>query len=409
MIIYIFLIIIFIFLAAFFSGTETALITADKIKLQTLSDNKQKSATVALKIFNNPEQMVATMLTGTNISLIASAAVATAFAKKYYPSLPKFYLSLIMTTITLIFGEIFPKVLCRKLSIFIVLKFSLLLKWIITLFSPIVFVLTSFTNTIIKTFRLKQTIRNPYITRDEMQLYFREGERKGIIDKKERELIYGIFDFGSVYAREIMIPLVDIIMIERKSKVKDVVRLLKKTGYSKIPVFDGRVDNIIGYINIYDLFKTVPNTPIEKFIKSAYYIPETKRINELFNEMEKNNISIVFVVDEFGGTSGAITSQNIAEEIVGKLKDFHQSEEELMISKINKNEFLVNAIINIDELNEQLGLNIVKKGFETLAGFITYYLDKIPDKGEKFNYQNYEFEIQSATEKNVTSVIIRKK
>lgn len=408
---YYILIILFILLAGYFSGSEIAIISADKYKLKSATMTNAKSKSSILKLLGflkDIDKTLSALLVGTNISIVAATSITTMLFIRKYGEQGEYYATILMTIIILIFGEILPKAIYRKQANKILIKTIYLLNFFIKLFLPIINSIIFFLKYLPGLKNLQSKQKEIFLTREDLKTIFNISAKQGILKNIDKEMFYSIFDFGLTYAREIMVPLVDIILIENNKKVSEVVKLSQKSGYSRLPVYEQHVYNIIGYINVLDLFKAKSNENISKYIRIPYYIPETKKIDDLFIEMNNKQLPIVFVVDEYGGVSGMVSQEDIVEEIIGDIDLKPQEVEKEQIKKIKTNEWETSGDVNIDDINESIDLNLTKKGFETIGGFIEYYLGKIPKKNETFIYNKYKFTMTEVTETCISKVKIKK-
>ncbi len=407
--IYYIIIAAFILLAGYFSGTETAIISTSKLKLKTIINNsKAKKAKRVLALIENPDKVLSSLLVGTNLCVVSAASLSSMLFIRKYGESGEYYSTFVLTIIILIFGEILPKAVFRKISIPILINTIGFLEITTYLFTPFVNVIVKIVRTIPIFKKIKKDKAEIFLTREDLKTIFSITAKKGVIKEFDKKILYSVFDFGVTYAREIMVPLVDIVLISKNKKVIDVVKLSEKVGFSKIPVFEKQVYNIIGYINVNDLFKAKSSETLNKYIHKAYYVPETKKIDELFVEMNNKHLPIVFIVDEYGGVSGLITLEDIVEEIVGEIEDETNYREEESIKIAGKNEWLVSGGLDIDDLYEEIGLKLPKSGFETVAGFIEYHLGKIPKRNELFIYNNYQFKVIERTDRSIEKVKIKK-
>ncbi len=404
------LIVAFILSSAYFSGSETAVISADKFKLQSLKldDKKQKKAGRLLKLLDNPNKILSAILVGNNISVVAATSLCTMLFIRKYGIKGEYYATILMALILLIFGEIFPKVIFRKLANRALLLTYRMLNLFIKLFSPLINGIIFLVQHLPGVKRLEKKQKGVFLTREDLKTIFHISYKQGVIDESDKEIFYGLFDFGATYVREIMVPLVDIVLIPHNRKVLDVIKISKKAVYSRIPVFENHVYDIKGYINVLDLFKAKSGEPISKYIRTGYYVPETKMIDDLFIEMNNKRLPIVFVVDEYGGVSGMVTMEDIVEEIIGEIDQKPQEEEKEQISRVKQGEWIISSDLNIDDINEEIGLAMPKEGFETIAGFIEYYLGKIPAEKESFIYKGYKFSILDSSATSIIKVKIKK-
>ncbi|MBN1899238.1 MAG: HlyC/CorC family transporter [Spirochaetes bacterium] len=409
-ILYFILIIGFILFQGFFAGSETAIISASKLSLKALSHDPKKAKKVkrVLRLIKDPDRVLSSLLVGTNICMVSAAALASMlFIRKYGPA-GEYYSTVAITVLILIFAEILPKSIFRKVAVPVLIHTIGFIEVINFIFTPVV-------NIIIKTVRNMPLLRRfkrekseALLTREDLKAVFNITAKKGVIKEFDKKILYSVFDFGATYAREIMVPLVDIHLLSHNAKVIDVIKESGKSGYTKIPIYEKKAYNIIGYVNVYDLFKAKAHESIKRYIVPALYVPETKKIDELFFEMNNKKSPIVFIVDEYGGVSGLITPENIVEEIVGEIEDDSNPAEEEIVKIAGKNEWVVDGGMDIDDLFEEVGLRLPKSGFETVAGFIEYHSGKISRKNDSFLYNNYKFIVLESTQRSIEKVKIIK-
>jgi len=405
--IYEILIFVSIALSSFFSGTETAITSTNRIKLKAISVKGNKRAMRALKILDNIEDALSMILIGNNISNITATALITFIATKAFllNESALLIVTTIQTIIFLLLCEILPKIIARSKAESFIMFFSFPILIMMLILKPAVKLSLLFSKLLKEIFHLDSSKYSHLSSRDEIGLLFQLGESEGIIDKYHQMFLSEFLSFNEITANAVMTPTIDIKSIEKRQSIKQLVALIEKTKFSRIPIYDGRVDNIIGYVYYKDLLEKNNINSIEEIIKKAYYIPDTKKINELSQEMQEKKLHLAFVANEFGAVVGIVTFEDIAEEIVGEIQTRDHPDEEL-IKKINEKRYILHGSLDIDTFQRMFAIVIEKKGFETLAGFITYKMQTIPQKGEKIEYSGYTFIIAEATERSVEKVVI---
>ncbi len=403
------LIVFFVLLEGFFAGIETAYISVNKIKIKTLENKRSdKKVKKLIKMVKNSNKTLSALLAGTNLTVVGATSFASMLLIRKYGEAGELYATLIMSGVILLFGEILPKSIYRKTANIVLLSTANISYFFITIFTPVInFILFLIKHTpILSRYIDKQ--RDTNFSREDLKTLFKVSVRQGVIKEEDRELLNSLFDFSETYVREIMVPLIDIVLIEKNKKVIDVIQLNKKTGHSRIPVYENYVYNIIGYVYVIDLLKARPKEDISKYIRDPYYIPETKKIDDLFVEVNDQRLPMVFVVDEYGGVSGMVTLEDIVEEIVGEINENPEEVDEEKIKSLKNNKWLVDGDTDIDDLNDEIGLNVIKEGFETLAGFVEYIMGKIPAKGEFIKYKNFKITVTEATNRKIVKLKIEK-
>lgn len=249
------------------------------------------------------------------------------------------------------------------------------------------------------------------VTQEDLETLIDTSRETGLIDEEENEMIHNIFEMKDIVVREVMVPRTDIQALEVNSKIDDVVKLVVEVGHSRIPVYEESIDKVVGIVYAKDLLKYWASknktTGIKNIMRGVIFVPETKSIDELFKELKHERIHIALVVDEYGGTSGLVTIEDLIEEIVGDIQDEYDIEEEEFV-ELAENEYIVDARIDIDELSEKLDVEITKEDYDTLGGFLVDLSNKIPSKKETFAYKNLLFTIVEADERKISKVGIKK-
>ena len=397
----------FFLMSFFFSASETAVMSANKLHLKSLSEKRKFGALVALRITENSENAIAALLIGNNIVNIGTSVLVAYVANTFYQTSTEqlFIISAFLTIFLLFFGEITPKLFARAKPSFFICNFSYAINAIIVILKPLVFIslaLSSVAKKVFKTPSDKSFVRS----REEIGLFFKIGEQTGVIKRDYKEYVDEILQMNEVMVKEIMTPTIDIVSIEATDSIKDIVRLIDKTHFSRIAVYEKRVDNIIGHVSFKDLFSSPAN--IKSVMKPAVYVPETKLIYELYHEFLNNGIMRVFVVNEHGGVTGLATREDIAEEIFGEIQT-REHESKDFVSEISKGKYLVDASLDIDIFEKLFSLKIDKRNYDTVAGFLMWLSGKIPKTGEKYIYEGCEITVSESDNRSVKSITVKKR
>ena len=400
------LILVCISCEGFFSGTETAMVSVDRARIKALAEQGSKSAALVEAILQTPEKFFSTTLLGTNIAVVLSNAIATMLIIEYLGEQYQYITILIMTPLILIFGEIVPKTVYRYHAEQITRHLIYPLKAISVIFYPLVVILTSLTRLLMRLFGMGSAQFRPHATREDLENYLDMWNIRGYLRTAERKIIERIFDFSEIDVEDIMIPLVNIKTLEAEESIDNAIGLARKTGYSRIPVYEGEVYNIIGIVHAFDLLTANEKTQtLKDLMRPAPYVPSSAPIDELLKQLRTEGKSIAVVVDEYGGAVGIVTIEDILEEVVGEIYDEYDKEERLLV-RTGRDEYLVNARIGIDELNDRLNLQLPKDDYETLAGFLLKHMERIPRVGENFRFANLEFVISKADKRSIKEVSI---
>jgi putative hemolysin len=402
----IFLILMCISCEGFFSGTETAMVSVDRTRIKALAEQGSKSAALVDAILQTPEKFFSTTLLGTNIAVVLSNAIATLLIIEYLGEQYQYITILIMTPLILIFGEIVPKTVYRYHAEQLTTHLIYPLKTISAIFYPLVVILTSLTRLLMRLFGMGSAQFRPHATREDLENYLDMWNIRGYLRTAERKIIERIFDFSEIDVEDIMIPLVNIKTLEAQDSIDNAISLARKTGYSRIPVYEGEVYNIIGIVHAFDLLTAQRETQtLKDLMRPAPYVPSSAPIDELLKQLRTEGKSIAVVVDEYGGAVGIVTIEDILEEVVGEIYDEYDKEERLLV-RTGRDEYLVNARMEIDELNDRLNLQLPKDDYETLAGFLLKHMERIPRIGESFQFANLKFTIVQADKRSIKEVSI---
>lgn len=397
------IIIISLILQAFFAGSEIALISCDKVKMRSLADEGSNSARLVLSAFDQVEQFLSTTLVGINLSLITSTVVLTFYIQEKYGQGGELYTVLILSPLIIIFGQIVPKSVFQKRRDTIVL-WAIYPLWIASkLFYPILIFVNLFTRNLLN---LIGKTESTFITRKELIDVIEGDTTAPTVDYKER-IIKRIFRFSETAVDEIMIPLIQVRALSEGAKVEDAIRLIKETGHSRIPIFAERVDNITGMLHSFYLLGADPNEAVKNYSQPPFYVPESKPVDELLDEMKEGTAGMAVVVDEYGGAVGAITLEDILEEVVGEIEDEYDKGIKLW-RKTEDGEYLINPKIEIETLNDDLGLGIPESDdYETLGGFLLAEVGSILKAGDKVKHLNFTFTVTKATSRSIEEVKLR--
>ena len=402
----IFIILVCIACEGFFSGTETAMVAVDRSRIKALAEQGLKRATLVDAVLQAPEKFFSTTLLGTNISAVLGNAVATFLIIKYLGESYAYVTILIMTPIILIFGEIVPKTVYRYHAEQITTNLVYPLKIISLLFYPIIAILTWLTQLFMKLFGLGSTQFRHHTTREDLENYLDMWNINGRLRTAEKKIIERIFDFSEIAVEDIMIRLVNIEALELADSIDTAIGLALKTGYSRLPVYAGEAYNIIGIVHAFDLLTAQEKTQtLKDIMRPARYVPNSAPVDELLKQLQTEGNSIAVVVNEYGGTVGIVTIEDILEEVVGEIYDEYDKEETFFV-RIGKNKYLVKARMELDELNENLKVHLPKDDYETVAGFLLKHMQRIPRVGESFQFDNLTFVITQADQRSIKEVSI---
>jgi CBS domain containing-hemolysin-like protein len=392
-------------LEGFLSGSEIAMVAADRKKLSRFAHAGSRWDRLTFRILKEPSWFLSTTLVGSNLAEVANAALVTSMLMGLYGSRGDLYAFLILTPLILIFGEILPKTLFQQKADPWVRKIVPAI-WVVSLpLYPFVWLMSKATQAVSRLLNQEGEVR-PLVTREELQLLLREEGGRSDINPLERDLIRRIFRFSTTRVKEAMIPLVDVVALEETSTVEEAIASVRQENYSRYPVYRDRVDNVVGILYSLDLLEAEEEKrTIRPFVRPISFFPETKPVDELLLDMQRNQEAMAAVVDEYGGTVGIVTVEDILEEVVGEIEDEYDVNQPFY-RRTGPKKFWINARMEIDHLNEILKLGLPRGDYETLGGFVLERLGRVPLAGEVFRYKKMLFEILKSNEKSVLEVAV---
>ncbi|MDI6730972.1 MAG: hemolysin family protein [Candidatus Margulisbacteria bacterium] len=403
------LLIIFLLLSAFSSAAETALTSVSWIKVKKLLEEKAPGAKILKSLKEKPSDFLSSLLIANNLINIGASAYATSITIKFLEGRGWGGIGTAvgistgsMTFLILVFGEITPKTLAirnaEKFALFsapIVLALQVVLK-------PIAYLIGFFSRPFIQLLGGKVPEKVPFITEEELRLILQAGAEEGVIEKEEREMITSIFEFGDTIAREVMTPRPDIIAIEANQPMDKIMQSIIESGHSRLPVYEGNLDNIIGLIYAKDMLK-VRKGDLKEYLRPVIFIPETKKISDLLHEMQSARTHIAVIIDEYGMNSGLVTMEDIIEEIVGDIHDEFEREEKSIV-KIDESTTLLDGRNSLADVNDQLDINLPEDEYDTIGGFVFGQLGKAPAVGDSLRYTNLVISVERIHRRRITRV-----
>lgn len=397
-------------LSAFFSSTETALFSLNKVRILHMAEEGNKKAQQIMKMLEEPNRLISTILIGNNIVNIGASAIATSLAISLWGNRGVGIATGIMTFLVLIFGEITPKSYAAQNAEKWSLRIIEITRILSIIFLPIIKVFDLITNYMLK-LTGSTAKREPFITEDELKLLVNVGQEEGLIAESERMMINSIFQFDDTLVKEIMTPRIDIISVEINEPLLNVVNIAIDAGHSRIPVFEESIDNIVGVIYAKDLLKGINKNyhdmEIRKVMRPAYYIPENKKVRDLLAELRQAKVYIAIVIDEYGGTAGLVTIEDVIEEIVGEIQDEYDTEEEPIVN-LEDGSILADARADIYYINEALGIDLPDDEFETISGLVFNLLGHIPKEGEEISLGEIKIRVAKTEGRRIEKIRIWK-
>ena len=409
--------ILLVFASAFFSGSEVAIFGLSREDKEELNNRKQPSARKLQKLLDAPQKTLVTILTGNNLVNISAASIAALLASDFTKlyNIPNYigiiFEVVVVTFILLILSEITPKMFALRNPMSIAIRVAPAIDMIRVLIFPAVWVFAAFTDFVARILGVAK-IKLIYST-EELKTLVEISEEKGQLEESEREMISSIFTFGDTLVKEIMVPRMDVSMIGIDTPLQSLIDHINTSGFTRYPVFKGNQDEIAGFLYAKDLLRFIRDKEqtfnLEDILREPYFVPENKEIADLLKEFQKNKIHVAIVVDEYGGTAGLVTLEDILEEIVGEIQDEYDQETPLY-TKISADEFDADAIMPIEKVNEMLGEKVLPDAgdYETLGGFIYDLTGKIPTENEFVDYGGYKFIVIEVEGQRLTKIRIER-
>ncbi|MGE5682561.1 MAG: hemolysin family protein [Bacillota bacterium] len=372
------LLIVLVLLSGFFSASELAFVVANKIKFEIKARKKNLAASNALYFFRNTQIYFSTILIGTNLVHIIFASLCTLFLELYF-HYSEWTILAIETSILLLFGELLPKYFAREMADRMLMFTAIPVRFVSVALYPFVKLTSTLSNFLTKSESMKEESINLLFNRRELQDLLKESNEAGVVDKKETDILNHIIELGDQRVYDIMRPRTDVVGVEINSTIEDVLQIFIESGYSKLPVFEENLDNIKGVVFALDLFKRPEE--LQRIIRPVIFVPDTKKTTEMLREFSEKRTTFAIAVDEFGGTAGILTMEDIIEELLGEIRDEYDTDDEIC-RKVSESSYVIGGKVEIDYINEQFNLNIPEGDYATIGGFITSHIGRIPQKGE---------------------------
>jgi len=398
--------------SAFFSGTETAFISASHVKIEIWMRQRVRGASLAASFLKEPDHYLITTLIGNNIAMVAASSLMVYYIEKSIPFFINSHLRGLVITgmsafLLLIFGEIIPKAICRDQPTTVAIRASVLLHGLYYFLYPVIFIVQAITQWTIKVLSINQDQSHQIFSRKEIERLLREGRQAGVVKENEHNLISRFILRGNLKVKDVMVPRTEIIAVQKNDPITIVKKIFEDTGYSRLPVIGRNIDDIVGVITARDVILKRPRR-INQILREVLFVPESRNMGSYLREIQRCSPDMAIVVDEYGGTAGLITLEDIVEEFFGDIQDEHDEDTNLY-RKVTPRQIDVKARAEIHELNNQQGLTIPEGPYNTLAGFLMDKMGRIPRKGEKLDFHEYTFTVLSASRRKIHWVRIHKK
>lgn len=400
------ILVVLLTLSAFFSSSETALTTVNKIRMRTLADAGDGRAEFVMKVISNPGKMLSAILIGNNIVNLYASSLSTMLATRLWGNEAVGFATGVLTLLILVFGEITPKTVSTISAESIALRFAKIIYIIMIVLTPVIYIVNHLSFFVLKLFRVDPNKRGESITEDELRTIVQVSHEEGVIESEEKKMINNVFDFGDAVARDVMLPKVNMTFVDVDATYDELMEVFRSEKYTRYPVYEETTDNVIGVLNIKDIFLKggEEGFSVRKYLRKPLYTYEFKKVAELMREMRKAAISIVIVLDEYGSTVGLITLEDMLEEIVGDIRDEYDGDEEKSIQRIAPREYMVDGSVKLDDLDERLNLELQSDEYDSIGGLVIGLLNHLPQEKEEVVVENVRLVVECVDKNRIDKI-----
>ncbi len=378
------ILILLIGLSAFFSSAETALTTVNKIRIRNLAEAGDKSAVTLTKVLEDQGKMLSAILVGNNVVNLTASSMSTTLAMNIWSNKAVGIATGVLTLVILVFGEISPKTISTLYSEKISLKYAKIIYLFMTVMTPVIYAVNVLSSGFLRLVHVDPNRKQEAITEDELRTIVEVSHEEGVIESEEKKIINNVFDFGDSVAKDIMVPRIDMAMVEVGATYDELIDIFREEKYTRMPVYEETTDNVIGIINMKDVLLIDRNEEfhVRDLLREPLYTYEYKNTAELMVEMRQTSNNMIIVLDEYGATAGMITLEDLLEEIVGEIRDEYDEDEEQELVEVGPGEYVVEGSMKLDDLNDQLDLALASADYASSGGLIIGQLARLPAEGE---------------------------
>src|SRR5713226_8865415 len=398
-------------LAALAASAETSMTSISRIRLKRLVEEKNPRAILVERLQRDPNGYLSTILVANTVAIITATSAATLLSINLLGEhVAQWLVGLVLALVVLMFCEISPKTLALQRSERVALTLARPVAAATFVLRPVVRAMTFVTNRLIRLVGGKTPVKGPFGTEEELKMLVSVGEEEGVIEEREREMIHGIFEMGDMRVREVMVPRTDLVSVDVNQPMSAAVELVTKYGHTRIPVYEGNLDNIVGILYAKDLLRAIDQgsqKTLREIARKPYFTPESKKVQDVLRDLRKNRVHMAIVVDEYGGTAGAVTIEDIIEEIVGPIQDEYDVGEEDEIQFISPNEVVLDGRVSVDDVNELLKLDIAADNYDTIGGYVLNQLGATPKVGATLTLGNAELRVEAVQGTRIKKVRIK--
>ncbi|MBD5157808.1 MAG: HlyC/CorC family transporter [Butyrivibrio sp.] len=401
--------IVLLILSAFFSSAETAFVSVNLIRMRSLAEDGSKRAKKVLKIASDSPKMLSAILIGNNIVNISASSLATTISLAIWGKASVSIATGILTFIVLIFGEISPKTIATTYADKIAPAYSGIIWALMVVLTPVIFIINKISKGVLFIFGFDPNKHKVSITEDELRTIVDVSREEGIIENDEHEMISNVFDFGDSQAKDVMIPRIDMTCISADSTYDEIISVFREYKYTRLPVYEESVDNVIGIVNVKDLLLCEKNDgfSVKEILRKPYYTYEFKNISELMEELRKTSNNFTVVVDEYGSTVGMITLEDLLEEIVGDIRDEYDEDEEDDIVHLGENEYLLSGSVRLDDISDILKLPEADEAcddYDSAGGLIIKHLERLPQNGDEVDFEDFRLVVEECDKNRIIKI-----
>lgn len=389
--------------------SETALMALSKIRIRHMVDEGVRGAKLVEKLSQDPSKLLGAILIGNNIVNIGASALATSVAVKVIGPSGVGVVTVIMTILVLIFGEITPKSIAKQNSEKVSLMVSKPINFIVKVFNPLVLIFTAISGIFIRLLGGDPKATEPFITEEELRTMVGVSEEEGVLEGVEKEMIFNVFEFADSQVKDVMVQRVDIVAVDVNATYEEVINIIKTEQFSRLPVYNENIDDVIGILNVKDLIMASgceDNFKVSDYMREPYYTFEFKKITELFKEMKKTRNHIAVVLDEYGGNVGIVTIEDLIEEVVGEIEDEYDDERDSNIIVVKEDEYIVDGSARLDYIGDLIGVTMESEEFDSVGGLVIGELGRFPEPHEEVKINNIRFIVEDIDKNRIKKVRI---
>ena len=407
---HILLLVVALLVAAFAASAETGLNSVSRIRMRTLAEGGNRRAQVVVALHNDPNAYLSTILSLNTVAIIVATVAATLLSQDALPNVSEAIVTAVLSLITLVACEIAPKSLALHYSERVSLVYARPVRWLTRVLRPVIFALTWAGTLPLRLVSRDAPIRGPFVTEEEIKQQIAEAEREGVVEQEEREMIQGVLELTDKVAREVMVPRVDVAGVEVSGTIEDVVNVIIETGHSRIPIYEKTIDDIVGIVYAKDVLRQRGRGAgtLRDLARDPYFTPEAKRAGELLHDMQVRKVHIAVVVDEYGGTAGIVTIEDLLEEIVGEIRDEYDVAEQEHVQFLSDREVLVSARLSLEDVKDMLDLEVDPEDVDSdsVGGLVYERLGAIPKPGATVQIGDMTLTVETVRRQSIRTVRI---